>query len=260
MRCCLLLKVSSRDEQWHDLGHALECGLPVLLVSLHPSPAFLWSVGFQQLVRATWTKGDNEEFLGRVARMAQKQRWKQLVNAFRTAVNKVQRVAPSPQPMATDPPEQGAGVVAGPSEAAAGAVGGGGDEGGRKRKREGSGGGDGGGLTLRAAWRAFAVELDRAEHAANAATSGFAFAFREGQLVTALRQGHWLLLDEINLAPPEVSRPSTSERYCWAGCWGGLRVAALIVLIAVTVTAAGTGADSWHLGGQQRQHHSERAW
>lgn len=33
---------------------------------------------------------------------------------------------------------------------------------------------------------------------------GFAFAFVEGQLVTAVREGWWLLLDELNLAPPEV--------------------------------------------------------
>ena len=28
--------------------------------------------------------------------------------------------------------------------------------------------------------------------------------FREGALVTALRQGHWVVLDELNLAPSEV--------------------------------------------------------
>lgn len=37
------------------------------------------------------------------------------------------------------------------------------------------------------------------------AEGGFAFAFREGALVKALRQGHWVLLDEINLAPSEVA-------------------------------------------------------
>ena len=30
------------------------------------------------------------------------------------------------------------------------------------------------------------------------------FAFVEGALVTALREGHWILLDEINLAPAET--------------------------------------------------------
>ena len=28
--------------------------------------------------------------------------------------------------------------------------------------------------------------------------------FREGALVTALREGHWVVLDELNLAPSEV--------------------------------------------------------
>ena len=28
--------------------------------------------------------------------------------------------------------------------------------------------------------------------------------FREGALVTAVRQGHWVVLDELNLAPSEV--------------------------------------------------------
>ena len=41
------------------------------------------------------------------------------------------------------------------------------------------------------------------------AEGGFAFAFKEGALVKALRQGHWVLLDEINLAPSEVGRLSS---------------------------------------------------
>ena len=28
--------------------------------------------------------------------------------------------------------------------------------------------------------------------------------FREGALVTAVRAGHWVVLDELNLAPSEV--------------------------------------------------------
>ena len=52
---------------------------------------------------------------------------------------------------------------------------------------------------LRAEWRAFAAELATAERAAAVAEGGFAFAFVEGKLVTALREGWWLLLDEINL-------------------------------------------------------------
>ena len=37
-----------------------------------------------------------------------------------------------------------------------------------------------------------------------AATSGMIFSFVEGAFVTALRNGEWILLDEVNLAPPET--------------------------------------------------------
>jgi midasin len=53
-------------------------------------------------------------------------------------------------------------------------------------------------------WRRFARDVAAAERATAAAEGGFAFAFVEGALVKALKQGWWLLLDEINLAPPEV--------------------------------------------------------
>jgi hypothetical protein len=53
-------------------------------------------------------------------------------------------------------------------------------------------------------WSRFAADVDAAERASAAAEGGFAFAFVEGALVKALKHGWWLLLDEINLAPPEV--------------------------------------------------------
>lgn len=49
------------------------------------------------------------------------------------------------------------------------------------------------------------MSLESAEQAFNVAQGGLAFAFREGALTKAVQEGHWLLLDEINLAPPEVS-------------------------------------------------------
>jgi hypothetical protein len=55
---------------------------------------------------------------------------------------------------------------------------------------------------LLAAWRAFAADVATAERAASVAQGGFAFAFVEGKLVSALRNGWWLLLDEINLVGP----------------------------------------------------------
>lgn len=46
-------------------------------------------------------------------------------------------------------------------------------------------------------WRRFGSDLAAAERAAAAAEGGFAFAFVEGALVKAVREGHWLLLDEV---------------------------------------------------------------
>ena len=57
---------------------------------------------------------------------------------------------------------------------------------------------------LRQEWLQFVRRVDAAEAAAAAAEGGFAFSFVEGALVKAVREGWWLLLDEINLAPAEV--------------------------------------------------------
>ena len=58
---------------------------------------------------------------------------------------------------------------------------------------------------LRAAWLSLGRAADAADRALSGASgSGVAFAFAEGALVAALRSGAWLLLDEANLAPPDV--------------------------------------------------------
>jgi midasin (ATPase involved in ribosome maturation) len=52
--------------------------------------------------------------------------------------------------------------------------------------------------------------------------------FREGALVTALRCGHWVVLDELNLAPTEVLEALNRwvKLLCWAEvqCWASLTV------------------------------------
>ncbi|KAI3975195.1 hypothetical protein MKX01_020596 [Papaver californicum] len=53
------------------------------------------------------------------------------------------------------------------------------------------------------AWGSFLVKLDTARKQIDS-SSGMAFSFVEGAFITALRKGHWILLDEINLAPPET--------------------------------------------------------
>jgi MoxR-like ATPase len=53
-------------------------------------------------------------------------------------------------------------------------------------------------------WRAFERDLTAAERAVRGSGTGPVFAFVEGALVTALKEGRWILFDEINLAPAET--------------------------------------------------------
>lgn len=55
-----------------------------------------------------------------------------------------------------------------------------------------------------AEWAAFHRGVARFARQREHAEASFAFAFVEGVLVRALREGHWLLLDEINLASNET--------------------------------------------------------
>ena len=54
------------------------------------------------------------------------------------------------------------------------------------------------------AWKQFERYLSTAERACGGGGGGPVFAFVEGALVAALRDGAWILLDEINLAPAET--------------------------------------------------------
>ncbi|RLN63377.1 hypothetical protein BBP00_00004192 [Phytophthora kernoviae] len=60
------------------------------------------------------------------------------------------------------------------------------------------------GSVLESRWDTFEAELGRFERQKEQAESHFAFSFVEGVLVKALRDGHWVLLDEINLASSDT--------------------------------------------------------
>ncbi|KAG2499138.1 hypothetical protein HYH03_002721 [Edaphochlamys debaryana] len=146
---------------------------------------------FTALIRRTWTKGNNDEYLSRVRKLAERRKWSQLLAAFRGALGKVHA--------ASDGAAAGGGGDAEAAEAAA-------EEGGKpaKKRKTAKEGNQPLSESLRHEWRLFSSDLAAAERAAAVAEGGFAFAFVEGVLVKALRNGWWLLLDEINLAPPEV--------------------------------------------------------
>lgn len=52
-------------------------------------------------------------------------------------------------------------------------------------------------------WETFSFRLDSA-HKQIGSSFGTSFKFVEGAFITALRNGKWILLDEVNLAPPET--------------------------------------------------------
>lgn len=132
---------------------------------------------FTDLVKETWTKGDNEEYLSRIVKLARKNKWKHLLKAFRAAQRKYSATCHDGQELSSTQRYTGA-----------------------KRSRNASESSN-----IDSKWIKFSEMLEQAEAIAAIAENGFAFGFQEGVLVQALRQGRWLLLDEINLAPAEVS-------------------------------------------------------
>ncbi|GBG67612.1 hypothetical protein CBR_g742 [Chara braunii] len=132
---------------------------------------------FSRIFRSTFPTQQNREFLSRVQKLAEKRKWAQLLQAFRMAVGRVSKLFGRPLTLEFDEDES---VERSPK---------------RKRPLDDK---------VLEEWRAFAADLAKAERQVEAAQSAFAFAFVEGALVKALRLGHWLLLDEVNLAPAET--------------------------------------------------------
>ncbi|KAK1434225.1 hypothetical protein QVD17_11144 [Tagetes erecta] len=52
-------------------------------------------------------------------------------------------------------------------------------------------------------WDSFSLRLDAAQSQISS-SDGMVFSFVEGIFITALKKGEWILLDEVNLAPPET--------------------------------------------------------
>lgn len=70
----------------------------------------------------------------------------------------------------------------------------------QKRRRIEKGSGDG----LRSRWEEFARNLDVLENKLMQSSKSFTYKFQEGRLVKAVRDGCWVLLDEINLATTDT--------------------------------------------------------
>lgn len=57
---------------------------------------------------------------------------------------------------------------------------------------------------LREMWKVFSANVSKFAVQYEQAKNNFSFSFVEGSLVKAVKEGHWVLLDEINLATTET--------------------------------------------------------
>ena len=137
---------------------------------------------FHNAFNKTFPSAANAEFLTRIARYAEKRKWAHLLHAFRAGVERVAKLAAEAADTETKSRQSDS------------------KKGNKRRKTTSALPAD-----LVAEWREFERDLSTVEHSTNASKNGGpVFAFVEGALVTALREGHWILLDEINLAPAET--------------------------------------------------------
>ncbi|XP_073015322.1 midasin-like isoform X1 [Primulina eburnea] len=119
---------------------------------------------FENLFSNTFSSKDNDGFLSNLREKLFLKKWKHLLSGFQKVLKKVVEIGKSSP--------------------------------GEKRKRPLSN-------KLLKAWENFSVKLENA-HAQVSASNGMVFSFVEGAFIKALRNGEWILLDEVNLAPPEI--------------------------------------------------------
>jgi midasin len=135
---------------------------------------------FNQLFEQTFSAKKNHKFLSSVAKSVTAGSWPRLVNLWHEAVRMAQgvfRVSHDASQAQTGNEEQ-------PS---------------KKRRFDSPKY-----VALREKWESFAAQLRDFEAQATRGDSKFAFAFVQGKIVRALRNGEWVLLDEINLATPDI--------------------------------------------------------
>ncbi|XP_057535568.1 midasin isoform X3 [Amaranthus tricolor] len=119
---------------------------------------------FETLFSTTFSVQENEKFLVRLKKLLSDKNWTTLLSGFQKGVRKV-----------IDIGRCGPGIK-------------------RKRPLE---------ERVLGVWESFSHKVEIARKQLST-SSGMIFSFVEGAFVTALRKGEWILLDEINLAPPET--------------------------------------------------------
>ncbi|KAJ0755641.1 putative von Willebrand factor, type A, AAA+ ATPase domain, midasin, midasin, AAA lid domain 7 [Helianthus annuus] len=119
---------------------------------------------FETLFRRTFSSKDNESFLAILRKFVSDKNWNRLLNGLQKGVRKVVEIGKKTP--------------------------------GGKRKRPLS-------EELVKKWDKLSLRLDAAQSQISS-SDGMVFSFVEGIFITALKKGEWILLDEVNLAPPET--------------------------------------------------------
>ncbi|CAI7672580.1 unnamed protein product [Penicillium pancosmium] len=133
---------------------------------------------FTQLFELTFSAKKNQKFLSSVTKSVASGNWARLVTLWHEAVRLANGVFnPAPPKDAENGDEQPA----------------------KKRKLDSPKY-----QHLRQRWDSFKTQLSDFEAQVSQGDAKFAFAFVQGKIVRALRNGEWVLLDEVNLASPDT--------------------------------------------------------
>ncbi|KAK2783613.1 hypothetical protein FQN52_009540 [Onygenales sp. PD_12] len=136
---------------------------------------------FNLLFESTFSAKKNQKFLSSVAKSVANGNWLRLVNILNEAV------------------KMAAGVFQSLNKNKDGAPSAESEQPSKKRRVD-----DSKYTALREKWESFATELKEFEVRVSEGDTKFAFAFVQGKIVKALKNGEWVLLDEINLASPDT--------------------------------------------------------
>lgn len=166
----VVINMSQQSESSDLLGGFKPVDIRLLCVPLFEE--------FDKLFGKTFSRKNNQKFLDNVGRAYTSKSWNRLLTLFNTAMEMVDKK------FNTQPREESR--PAGDSE----------DSGKQKDKNPDP--------ALRESWRHFSSQLTKFQAQKQQIESNFLFSFVEGTLVKAVRQGHWVLLDEINLASTET--------------------------------------------------------
>ncbi|KAI8927583.1 hypothetical protein BC831DRAFT_533163 [Entophlyctis helioformis] len=155
---------------------------------------------FDELFARTFSVKTNGPFIESVLKAYARRNWSQLMVGFRNAIKMARKTFEKKRLDAEQDARDADGDVAMASASASGsaaAAGGGGVVAKKKKRRVAD-------PKLVLEWTQFEFAVNQFAAQLEQIKNNFLFSFVEGSLVKALKHGHWILLDEVNLASAET--------------------------------------------------------